>query len=129
MTRQRWAAAVLACGLFAAVLPAADTPKEPPKDTPAADFTRTKKLKGKVTSEFKNTPLKEILKDISGQLEDLKLGPISADYEQGVSWSVAPMKTGRRVSSKLSLIPGRESARAKYCPRRSPEKIPVGSAR
>ena len=80
MTRQLWAVAVLSATL-AGVVSAA----EPPKDTAAAEFTRTKKLKGKVSVEAKNLPLKEILADISGQLEDAKLGPISAHYDIGIS--------------------------------------------
>ena len=81
MTQQRWAVAVLAVALAGAVVSAA----EPAKDTTAAAFTRTKKLKGKVTVEAKQLFLKEILEDISNQLQDQKLGPISAQYEATVS--------------------------------------------
>lgn len=62
-------------------LPAAD----PPKDTPSAAFTRTKKLKGKITVDFKNLELKEVFKEISGQLEDAKLGALSVHFAPGVS--------------------------------------------
>ncbi len=72
---------VLACGLFAAGVRAADEPK----DTQAAEQTRVKKLKGKVTVEAKMLPLKEILKEISEQLSEQKLGIISTEYETGVS--------------------------------------------
>ena len=80
MARQRWAAAVLAVALAGAITTAA----EPVKDTTAAAFTRNKKLKGKVTVEAKNTMLREILEDISGQLQDQKLGPISYQPEPGI---------------------------------------------
>lgn len=82
MTRQRWAMTVLAAAALAgAVVSAA----EPVKETTASTFTRTKKLKGKVTVEAKNLFLKEILEDISNQLQDQKLGPISAQYDPAVS--------------------------------------------
>lgn len=58
---------------------------DPPKDTPAAHFTRTKKLKGKVTVDFKNLELGEAFKEISGLLEDQKLGQLSIQYATGVS--------------------------------------------
>lgn len=82
MTRQRWLVAVV---LTAAVAAGVASAAEPAKDTAAAEFTRTKKLKGKVSVEAKNQPFKEILADISGQLEDAKLGPISASYDIGIS--------------------------------------------
>lgn len=56
-----------------------------PKDTSTASFTKNKKLKGKVTVEAKDVPLKDIIADISSQLEDLKLGPISVSYDTGLS--------------------------------------------
>lgn len=99
MTRQRWAVAVLAAVLAAGGLAAAD----PPKDTKAAEFTRTKKLKGKVTVEAKNLPLKEILEDISGQLQDLKLGPISAQYDIGISGNTRTNLSVKEVSAEEAL--------------------------
>ncbi len=99
MRRQRWAVAVLAVALAGAVLAAA----EPAKDTTAAAFTRTKKLKGKVTVEAKNTPLKEILDDISGQLQDQKLGPISAQYDIGISGNTRTTVSVKDVSAEEAL--------------------------
>lgn len=99
MTRQRCAVAVLAAILAAGGLLAAD----PPKDTKAAEFTRTKKLKGKVTVEAKNLPLKEILEDISGQLQDLKLGPISAQYDIGISGNTRTNLSVKDVSAEEAL--------------------------
>ncbi len=98
MVRQRWAAAVLAVALTGAI-----TTAEPVKDTTAATFTRTKKLKGKVTVEAKNTPLKEILEDISNQLQDLKLGPISAQYDIGVSGNTRTTVTVKDVTAEEAL--------------------------
>lgn len=103
MTRQRWAAAGLCVLIAGATLPAADPPKEAPKDTSAAAFTRTKKLKGKVTVEAKNETLKNILLDISNQLEDLKLGPISADYEKGVSGNTRTSVSVKDVTAEEAL--------------------------
>lgn len=99
MTRQRWAMAMLAVALTGAFLTAA----EPAKDTTAAAFTRTKKLKGKVTVEAKNTPLKEILEDISGQLQDQKLGPISAQYDIGISGNTRTSVTVKDVTAEEAL--------------------------
>ena len=58
---------------------------DPPKDTTNAAFTRTKKLKGKVTVEAKNEMLKDIFKDISDQLDNQKLGALSVAYDIGLS--------------------------------------------
>jgi hypothetical protein len=100
MTRQRWAVAVLAAAALAgAVVSAA----EPVKDTTASTFTRTKKLKGKVTVEAKNTPLKEILEDISNQLQDLKLGPISAQYDIGISGNTRTTVSVKDVTAEEAL--------------------------
>lgn len=77
MTRYLWVV-VTAVGLVA-------TAADPPKDTAAAAFTRTQKLKGKVTVEAKNAPLKDILKDISDQLDEQKLRPLSVQYDIGIS--------------------------------------------
>ncbi len=72
---------LLCLASFLSVSFAADAPK----DTASAAFTKNKKLKGKVTVEAKDVPLKEIIADISSQLEDLKLGPISVSYDTGLS--------------------------------------------
>lgn len=103
MTRQRWAVAGLCVLIAGTTLAAADPPKEAPKDTAAAAFTRTKKLKGKVTVEAKNETLKNILLDISNQLEDLKLGPISADYEKGVSGNTRTSVSVKDVTAEEAL--------------------------
>jgi TolA-binding protein len=78
---------------FAGASLAADAPK----DTSAASFTKNKKLKGKVTVEAKDVPLKDIIADISSQLEDLKLGPISVSYDTGLSGNT---KTSLNVKDK-----------------------------
>jgi hypothetical protein len=53
--------------------PAAQPPKEPAKaavkETPAADFTRTKLLKVKVTGEFTDVRLGDVLKEFAAQTE------------------------------------------------------------
>jgi TolA-binding protein len=98
MARQRWAVVVLAVALVGVGLSAA----EPAKDTTAAAFTRTKKLKGKVTVEAKNQPLSDILEDISGQLQDLKLGPISPQYDATVS-------KNQRTSLNVKDLPADEA--------------------
>jgi hypothetical protein len=79
MTRYLWA--VTTAAVVAAVGVAAD----PPKDTKAAEFTRTQKLKGKVTVEAKNALFKDILKDISDQLDAQKLRPLSYQTEPGIN--------------------------------------------
>jgi hypothetical protein len=67
----------LAAGFLAVagggISPATQPPKEPSKaaakDTPAADFTRAKLLKVKVTGEFADVRLGEILKEFAAQTE------------------------------------------------------------
>jgi TolA-binding protein len=71
--------------VFLVCLVGASLAADAPKDTSAASFTKNKKLKGKVTVEAKDVPLKDIIADISSQLEDLKLGPISVSYDTGLS--------------------------------------------
>jgi TolA-binding protein len=72
----------LVCSIF---FVGASLAADAPKDTSAASFTKNKKLKGKVNVEAKDVPLKDIIADISSQLEDLKLGPISVTYDSGLS--------------------------------------------
>lgn len=74
-----------ALGLLAVAIGATTAIADAAKDTSAASFTRTKKLKGKVTIDAKNEPIGDILKEISSQLEDLKLGAISQTFDVGVS--------------------------------------------
>ncbi|MGL6096387.1 MAG: hypothetical protein ACRC7O_11400 [Fimbriiglobus sp.] len=67
-------------------------------DTPLAAFTRTKKLPGKVTIDFKNEFLKDVLTEISGQLEEQKRGPLKIDYEKGVSGNTRVTYAGKDVT-------------------------------
>jgi hypothetical protein len=90
---------LLAVAITAPALPAA----EPPKDTAAASFTRNKKLKGKVTVEFKNEFLKEAIKEISSQLEDQKLGTLSVHYGVGVSQNTRISYSGKDVTAEDAL--------------------------
>lgn len=103
MTRQWWSAVALYVALSGATLIAADPPKEPPKDTTAAAFTRTKKLKGTVAVEAKNLPLKEILLDISSQLDEQKLGTISAQYDIGISGNTRTSLSVKDVTAEEAL--------------------------
>lgn len=103
MTRQQWAVAAVFVALAGSAVVAADPPKEAAKDTTAAAFTRTKKLKGKVTVEAKNTPLKEILLDISNQLEEQKLGTISAQYDIGISGNSRTSLNVKDVTAEVAL--------------------------
>ncbi len=74
-----------ALGLLAVVIGATLGSAVDVKDTSAASFTRSKKLKGAVTLAAKNEPILDIIKEISSQLEDAKLGPLSVDLAVGVS--------------------------------------------
>lgn len=71
--------------LLTAVVGATVASAEPVKDTATAAFTRTKKLKGKLTLDTKNEPIGDTLKEISSQLEDQKLGALSVTFDAGVS--------------------------------------------
>lgn len=90
-------AAAVAVGGFA---PAA---RAQTKDTPLATYTRTKKLKGKVTVDFKNEFLKETLNEISSQIEEQKLGPIKVEYAQGVSQNTRVTFAAKNVTVEEAL--------------------------
>src|SRR6266536_3619686 len=93
--------ALVAAALLGAwqVAPAAD----PPKDTPAAHFTRTKKLKGKVTVEFKNEFLRDCFKELSSQLEDQKLGALSVTNATGVSLNTRVTFAAKDVTAEEAI--------------------------
>lgn len=97
MTRFALVAASLLCAVFA--VPAAD----PPKDTQAAHFTRTKKLKGKVTVEFKNDMLRDCFKELSSQLEDQKLGALSVTNATGVSLNTRVTFAAKDVTAEEAI--------------------------
>jgi hypothetical protein len=60
-------------------------------DTPAAERTRTKLLKVRVTLDYKNTPLREVLKEVAAQVESLA--------EKPVMWTYAPdVKAGQPIT-------------------------------
>ncbi|WP_439625695.1 hypothetical protein [Gemmata sp.] len=84
--------AVPFAGLFGALLALAAThpaparaqaPKLTVKDTPAADFTRTKALKVKVTAEFTEVKLGEILKEFAHLAEEKTDEPLMLAYGEG----------------------------------------------
>ena len=91
--------AILAVAVAAAPVPAAD----PPKDTSSAAFTRTKKLKGKLTVDFKNEFLKAAFEEITGQLQDQKLGAVSVQYGVGVSQNTRITYSGKDVTVQEAL--------------------------
>lgn len=74
-----------ALGLLVVVVGATAGLAADAKDTLGAAFTRTKKLKGKVEIDAKNESYVDIIKEISAQLEEAKLGPLSLDFAVGVS--------------------------------------------
>lgn len=76
--RAAWLAAVVGCLGFPAQLPA----QPPGKDTPAAERTRTKLLKAKVTVSFENVPLRDVLKEFAAQVD--------MTAERPVMWTYAP---------------------------------------
>ena len=106
--------AVLLAGLAAVAINAnfvaAQTPKETPKtaakDTPAADLTRTKLLKVKVTGTFTDVRLGEVLKEFAHQVDmraDQLLmwayGP-GFPFSQKVTFSV----TGKPLDAALDQL-------------------------
>lgn len=76
--------AVLVAGVAAAASAAGQTPKEPAKstakDTPAAAATRGKLLKTKVTVEFKDEAIGEILKEFAHLVNDKSDDPLLWAY-------------------------------------------------
>lgn len=60
-----------------------DAPKAAAKDTPAADFTRTKVLKAKMTAAFTDVPLGEVLKEFAHQAEEQLDRPVMWAYGTG----------------------------------------------
>ena len=62
-----------------------ELPKSTGKDSAAADATRAKLLKGKVTGEFTDTRIGDILKEFAAQV-DMKLDqPVMWTYGTGLS--------------------------------------------
>lgn len=57
----------------------------PPKDTPAAHNTRTKKLQAKISVDFTETPLKDCLDELKKAIDEADAGPISLTLATGVS--------------------------------------------
>ena len=78
---RRIALAIVGMLLASLTAPATD----PPRDTLAAAFTRAKRLKGRVTVEFRDVELAEAVKAISVQLEEQKLGALRARFGPGAS--------------------------------------------
>jgi hypothetical protein len=70
--------AVIGCISLPTQLPA----QPPGKDTPAADRTRTKLLKVKVTVSFEHVPLRDVLKEFAAQ--------VAVREERPVMWTYAP---------------------------------------
>ena len=84
-------------------LPVAPAEPVAPKDTPSAQFARTKKLKGKLTVDFKNEFLKAAFEEITSQLQDQKLGAISVQYGVGVSQNTRVTYSGKDVTVEEAL--------------------------
>ena len=75
--------------VLAAPARAQPTSKTPAKDTAAADRTRSKLLKAPVSGDFKNVPLRDVLKEfrefaMRGNVVDLAIAVIIASF----GWSV-----------------------------------------
>lgn len=84
-------AVLVAVVMYGAAAPrgiAVDPPKDAPKDTAAAELTRTKALQVEVTVDFNNEFLGEALKEISAQVASKKIAGVKGlkiDYLKGVS--------------------------------------------
>lgn len=89
--------------ILTAVVLASTGAAQPTKDTSAAAFTRTKKLKGKVTVEAKDVPLKDLFKDLSDQLDEQKLGTLSVTYDLGLSQNTRASLTVKDVPADEAL--------------------------
>lgn len=94
----RFALGLIAAALVVPIAFAADA-----KDTTAANFTRAKKLKGIVSLDAKNMPVDDIIKEISSQLEDNKLGAISTAYDTGVSRNTKTTFACSKVTAEEAL--------------------------
>ncbi len=81
--------AVAACG-WAAPVAAQPADKAAPKDTRAAEFTRDRYLKVKVTSEFKDAPLRDVLKEFAGQVQ------MDKEFTHPVLWTYADAELGSK---------------------------------
>jgi hypothetical protein len=71
------------CGLMVGVV--STLVAQPPKDTPLAEKTRNVKLKTKISMDIKNEMLRDVMKEISGALEEKKVGSLSVQQGNGVS--------------------------------------------
>ncbi len=81
--------AVAACG-WAAPVAVQTAGKAAPKDTRAAEFTRDRYLKVKVTGEFKDVALREILKEFAAQVR------MDKEFEHPVMWTYADAELGSK---------------------------------
>lgn len=66
------------------VVSAQQTEKAAAKDSPAAEHTRMKLLKTKVTVDFKNYPLREALKEFAAQVEMQAERPVMWTYPEDI---------------------------------------------
>ena len=107
---------VLVCGL---TLWAA-----PPKDTPSAAYTRNKKLKCKVTVDFKNEILRDALEELNDQLDDADLRELAYKFAIGVSRNQRCVEGGSS-SGKAEVLgsPGRMPATSRPIHRWVVERI------
>lgn len=81
--------AVAACG-WAAPVAIQPADKAAPKDTRAAEFTRDRYLKVKVTGEFKDVALREILKEFAAQVQ------MDKEFTHPVMWTYADAELGSK---------------------------------
>ena len=70
---------------FALPAVAADPPKDAPKDTEAAAKTREILSTFKLTVDYKNEILRDVLDELAGKVKAKKLGPIKFTNAKGVS--------------------------------------------
>jgi hypothetical protein len=74
----------LVCAGFCTAQPA-EKPAAPAKDSPAAERTRTRLLKVKVTVDFKKGTVRDLLKEFAAQVEMQAERPVMWTYAEGVA--------------------------------------------
>jgi hypothetical protein len=101
------------CVLFASSIAPdeKDEKKVVPKDSRAAEFTRERYLKVKVTGDFKNATLRDILKEFAGQVR------MDPEFNHQVMWTYADAALGAKTITYMCRDKELDKALDEVCDR------------
>jgi hypothetical protein len=99
--------AIVAAWVF--VLPAGPISAQQPKDTRLAEFTRERYRKVKMTVEFKEGPLRDLLKEFAHQVRT------DAEFDRPVMWTYADIALGGKPIAYSCMDKPLETALNEIC--------------